>query len=79
MFIMKENLYIKKEKMLPPVPDILTGTSKSWPEIMLASHWCGCREAVAEQHRIDLWKKKKNCEKCQTWKDAIDPYWNNAD
>lgn len=27
-------------------------------EIILALHWCGHREVVAEQHRIDLWKKK---------------------
>lgn len=24
-------------------------------------------------------REKKKCEKCETWKAAIDPYWNNAD
>lgn len=56
----------------------MTRTIKSWMEPMFASYWCYWREAVGQKHRIDL-REKKNCEKCQTWKDAIDPEWNHSD
>lgn len=49
---------------------------------MLVLQWCGDGEVIAEQHItycIDLWKKNKNCEKCETWKEVIDPCWNHAD